>query len=125
MDTKTFVTEANTTPYKACNVCGGPVKVDRTHVRRECLLFALQFLKEERERREELEVCAAAMYLGHDDGNKQFDMYRAVYLVPKGKCCVHPAWLRLANGHCGYDSGKGLCDCKDHCPEGVKEGSDL
>jgi len=39
-------------------------------------------VKRERERREELEVVAAALYLGHDDAKEQFDMYRAVYLTP-------------------------------------------
>lgn len=34
----------------------------------------------ERERREELEVVAAAFYLGHDDATEKFDMYRTVYL---------------------------------------------
>ncbi len=32
-----------------------------------------------------LEVVAAAMYLGHDDGNEQFDMYRSLYLTRKPK----------------------------------------
>lgn len=34
----------------------------------------------EKSRREELEVVAAALYLGHDDAKEQFDMYKAVYL---------------------------------------------
>lgn len=29
---------------------------------------------------EELEVVAAALYLGHDGAKEQFDMYKAVYL---------------------------------------------
>lgn len=29
---------------------------------------------------EELEVVASSLYLGHDDGKEQFDMYKAVYL---------------------------------------------
>lgn len=29
---------------------------------------------------EELEVVAASLYLGHDDGEERFDMYKAVYL---------------------------------------------
>jgi hypothetical protein len=32
------------------------------------------------ERCEELEVVAAALYLGHDDGKEQFDMYRSAYI---------------------------------------------
>lgn len=52
----------------------------------------LEQLTVERERREELEVVAAALYLGHDDAKEQFDMYRDVYLTapadstaPEGK----------------------------------------
>jgi len=33
------------------------------------------------ERCEELEVVAAALYLGHDDAREQFDMYRSAYLT--------------------------------------------
>lgn len=38
-----------------------------------------------RERCEELEVVAAALYLGHDDGKAQFDMYKTVYLDKNGE----------------------------------------
>lgn len=33
---------------------------------------------------EELEVVAAALYLGHDDAKEQFSMYREVYLADQG-----------------------------------------
>jgi hypothetical protein len=39
------------------------------------------WMETERERREELEVVAAALYLGHDDAKEQFEMYQAVYLT--------------------------------------------
>jgi len=39
-------------------------------------------LATETERREILEVCAAALYLGHNDAKEQFDMYRKVYIEP-------------------------------------------
>lgn len=38
-------------------------------------------LKLYRERCEELEVVAAALYLGQDDAREQFDMYRSAYLT--------------------------------------------
>lgn len=34
--------EKDNIPTKPCNVCGGDVKIDRQHVRRECLIFALE-----------------------------------------------------------------------------------
>lgn len=33
---------------------------------------------------EELEVVAAALYLGHDDAKEQFSIYREVYLADQG-----------------------------------------
>ncbi len=33
-----------------------------------------------KQRCEELEVAAAAMYLGHDNGRELFEMYKSVYL---------------------------------------------
>jgi hypothetical protein len=50
----------------------------------EVASFTLEKITAERHRREELEVVAAALYLGHDDAKHQFDMYRTVYLNPTG-----------------------------------------
>ena len=44
-----------------------------------------RMLVAEKNRREELEVVAAALYLGHDDAKDQFDMYRTVYLNQEAK----------------------------------------
>jgi hypothetical protein len=51
---------------------------------------------------EELEVIAAAFYLGHDDAKRQFDMYRSVYLT---KCdfCEHFHEMNQTCGHCGRE----------------------
>jgi hypothetical protein len=45
----------------------------------EVASFALDWAKIERQRREELEIVAAALYLGHREGKDQFEMYRELY----------------------------------------------
>ena len=56
-----------------CGYCGGVTANSSGHSAVECC-------KALKARVEELEVVAAALYLGHDEGKRQFDMYRAVYL---------------------------------------------
>lgn len=56
-------------------------KHDPNATRREAAQAEVERLTKWQERCEELEVVAAALYLGHDDGKEQFDMYRSAYIT--------------------------------------------
>jgi len=100
-------------------------------------------LKNERERREELEVAAASLYLGHDEGKQWFDEYRAVYLnrgplakavlstAPEGEredvCeCGHPStdhYTTVDRSGCQYlFLPTKLCDCPRFNPVNDSQG---
>ncbi len=61
--------------YGSCGECG--VELSET--------FAALSDDGWKQRCEELEVAAAALYLGHDDGRELFEMYKSVYLPEPAK----------------------------------------
>jgi len=55
--------------------------IEQLAAERDALKAEVAAGKQWRERCEELEVVAAALYLGHDDGRMQFDIYRSLYIA--------------------------------------------
>jgi len=79
--------------------------------RQEMKSISYEVYKAERERREELEVVAAALYLGHDDAKEQMEMYREVYILQP-----HGADGTCETGDCGP---KPVVKHDPHCDCGI------
>jgi hypothetical protein len=71
----------NTVSVGNCETCG---HFPTQFIEEKGVTRIIAFNTHERERREELEIIAAALYLGHDDAKQQFEMYKKVYLTPPG-----------------------------------------